>query len=158
MSVTLYVKDAPSHKEKVVCHCVEEARAFDGSKADPECWACEGTGEVQEDVYEGAQPLNMSNGNAVAILRLLGFEGDDLYCGQIELAEIPKVRRKIMALRASSGARSSAIRMPSDTQASPNACRVFESGLDDSYVLARLEGIEALLMQAQSLGTSVYWN
>ena len=164
MSVTFSVRDAPSHKEQVACFCDYDGVFSQG------CYACKGTGLREERVPDGEPTLNLANGNAGAILRLLGIEGEDCYAGEIEASGIPAVRRRIFVLRNRQDDRSSATRDTVEergpTRAGVNedglACittgpRMISFGIDDEYVLEKLNRLDALLAEAQRLGTALLW-
>ena len=165
MSVTLSVRNAPSHIEKVECFCTQDGVAEVG------CFYCNGTAVRDEEVSDGVQPLNMSNMNAGAVLSLLGFHGEAIYGGEIETADIPAIRHKILILRNAEWARSTAVRSPFEERGAARATvnadgmatistgpRVISCGIDDEYVLEKLERIDALLAEAQKLSSSVTWS
>lgn len=141
MSVSFHCPDAPVRTVIRPCD-------LDGCTPDERCGYCE-DGVLVEVVRELPE-INLANANARAMLRLLGLE-DEYLGGQLAPGAIPAVRQRILRLRNSARARSSAVRLAVDDG------RVHEGGLSDDSVLDRLERLDELLAEAQRRGWSVAW-
>lgn len=101
---------------------------------------------------EGDDEINMSNANALAIMRAAGIEPD--YCGTIQVGSIPNVLQSIM--RRVNGDVSRYTRETVDEQG-PGQARMISMGIDEDYVVNRLRQLQGLLMRARSAGQDVNW-
>jgi hypothetical protein len=111
---------------------------------------------MQERVSD-APELNLNNGNAAIVIRVLGLSQDpqDMW-GRLVPEMIPSVRRRIMYLRNRPLALAPHTRDDSDT-CRPGQCRVICGGIDVQAILDRLERLDAVLAWAQQHNSEVRW-
>lgn len=97
--------------------------------------------------------VNVANGNAVALLGLLGL-GAELQ-GEVSL---PEARRAVIRARATFERRAGGFtRDPADVKR-PGHARVIVAGIDDNYLQRRLDDFDRLVMfVAEDGAVSVYW-
>lgn len=101
--------------------------------------------------YEHPDHLNLNNGNAAALIRLLGFE--DGPSGEVTM---PEARRGIIRARNTSKA-SDYTRAP-ESERGRRGCRVISGGLDLDGLMSRLERFESFVDVMERMGaTSIYW-
>lgn len=161
MSVTFWCPEAP--RKQVPCEFCADwlARGWivEGERCDP---FCTGTTEASE-----APEVNMGNGNAAAILSLLGFVPE---CGG-EVADLADLRRRIM--RARNADRSYLVVEPSETPGGDAGVQIIEDGNvlriqrmgartisfgnTDEQTLRRLEALDRLAAWAQINHLQVTW-
>ena len=141
MSVTFYSECTKT--KKVPCD-------FLGQWHEDHC-GCDGIQEVPV-----APEFNITNTNAKALLCLVGFP-DDSYLGQeLECSEIPKVLQRIMVLLATPGALTAAVR-ETDVEVREDGARLVRFGIDEDYIVDRLERLRALLVYSSKEGVGVGW-
>lgn len=75
MSITFYVNNDEPVVSTYECMCI------DNGHASADCPECHGTGVVT--FTNGRHELNMANGNAIYMLRMLGIDDDGSYCGTL---------------------------------------------------------------------------
>lgn len=97
--------------------------------------------------------VNIANGNAVALLGLLGL-GDELQ-GEVSL---PEARRAVIRARALFDRRAVGLtRGLADTKG-PGHARVIVAGIDDNYLWRRLADFDRFVMFVAEKGAvSIYW-
>ncbi len=97
--------------------------------------------------------VNVANGNAVALLGLLGL-GDELQ-GEVSL---PEARRAVIRARATFDRRAGSFtREPVDMKRSGHV-RVIVAGIDDNYLQRRLADFDRFVMFVADKGAvSIYW-
>jgi hypothetical protein len=163
MSVTFCCMDAP--RKQVPCQFCDEPWADfpegngKGGKCDAYC-----TGFTSESV---APEVNFANGNAIALLRLLGWtDEDDYLSGSCDGATM---RQRI--LKARNGNRDSAVReayeqKPKHTivkdergllRIERSGPRIISFGNTDEQTLQRLAWLEALAVWAQDNEHEISW-
>ena len=142
MSVTFTCPEAPRRTTRRPCD-------FDGCCPSSRCGYCRDG--VEEVVTDSLPFVNLANGNAKALLRLLGLDAHDLYGQLAVVKDIAGVRQRITRLRNSVTARSAAVREPRQEP------RIIDVGLSDDGILERLERLDTLLAVAQQHGWSVSW-
>lgn len=165
MSMDIWVPDASRHKKEVECFFC------DGTGKDHEypCGLCDGAGTRMVDVSD-APEYNLSNSNASAIMRLLGFEDSEAWT--IDANQLPEVRRKIIRLLNVPGELERGVRSPSDTQHTSReryrdpetglqsirpvaGPRMIDYGIDTEYLKRRLNNFLEVIEYAQKHGSEV---
>lgn len=123
-------------------------------------------GRTHPGWVEGTQEVNWNNGNAVVMLGLMGFSGNELMYGQEGL---PEMRRALMLARArvESGRAEQMTREDRIVFGPPRAqddgtmnlrpIRLMEQGLDIEGIKTRLEQFSAYLDEAAKLGADEIW-
>jgi len=163
MSVTFSAIGAPETSNMVPCY-------MDGCSALTRCGYCKDG--LLDEPLESIPSLNLANGNARAILSLVGLE-DEFLSGGLEVEGIAPIRQRIFVLRNSEKRRAAAIREPEDKQEAilemsggavegvqtlyRMSPRMITAGLDDDGILDRLERLDELLAAAQAGGFGVSW-
>lgn len=152
MSVNFWTPNAPQRVEHFDCLCVD----FVTEVADPECPYCRGSGKTACEQRQGE--FNMSNANSRALLSLLNLDPVE---GELEVSDIPLVRRLIVRLRGSprrrSAALSESIQETGVMCANQGGATLIIPGRSDDYVLRRLEDFDRLLQIAQETNGPVFW-
>ncbi len=99
--------------------------------------------------------LNMANGNARNVLEFLGLDPGDGPSGEVSLVE---ARRAVIRARATFGRRAPTfIRPPTDTRR-PGRARVIVAGIDEDYLVRRLDDFERFLAAVATKGAiSIRW-
>ena len=133
MSVSFWCPEAPT---EMVHHEYDDGEAWD-----EEVSPCE---------------FNLSNINAAAILRTLGFQDDDLYMGQILPNEIPTVRRWIVKALSVEG-RLSLYAREEEHHTGRGGASLHIAGLDVAGICDRLASFDKLLAYAQTHNYKVSW-
>lgn len=148
MSVTFTADKAKVHYEKIPCD-------FPGCTEGNRCGYCDDG--VEHRRVSDAPELNLANGNAAAICRMLSMPDEGGY-GYIDATVVPMVRETILgALNARS------MRRPLDrathAYGGPGTghCRVIEVGNDDDSTMRRLMDLDAVLAWAEENQSAVSW-
>ena len=132
---------------------VDKACDFPGCCEEERCGSCQ-EGIMQERVSD-APELNLNNGNAAIVIRVLGLDPPDMW-GKLATEQLPAIRRRIMYLRNRPLALASYARETADTRR-PGQCRVVCGGIDAQVILDRLERLDAVLAWAQERNSEVLW-
>jgi len=135
---------------------------------DPNCRVCKGRGTVElADLVPDAPEMNLSNANAMAIMRLAGFPVD--YGGGIDNRDIPRHLRSITRVLNDARARATEVREDVedrgpvrvvDQEGVPTITRgpkVYDFGRDDEYLVLRLQKLAEILKYAMETGNDVGW-
>jgi hypothetical protein len=97
--------------------------------------------------------MNIANGNAIALLGLLGL-GDELH-GEVSL---PEARRAVIRARATFDRRAGEFKREPADMMRPGQARVIVAGIDDNYLRRRLADFERfLLFVAEEAAVVAYW-
>lgn len=166
MSIDFFVTDGKSERVPVPCGGIQ----YEECSSERRCGFCT-DGTTEEEVYQFA-PINFNNSSALALIGILGLD-DTECCGSVPAEEVATLRQRIMVLRNSPQRRSPAHReggnqtrferavetegnvsFITERQVGPT---VIMGGLDDAAVLQRLNRLDTLFEQAQSIGSGVHW-
>lgn len=101
-----------------------------------------------------APSCNFANGNAAAILKLVGLKVDSW--GDIDVSVVPMVRTTILGLLNSERSRRHLVREPQTSQA-PGHAKLIDFGNGDDQTMRRLMDLDALLAYAEEHGYTVSW-
>jgi len=152
MSITFYPDNDWSMVERSCDYC-PEAKCSPGNPdpehADPWC-----TGSIREP---GVPTCNFANGNATALLRLIGVKSPGP-CGEITGALVPEIQRGVIAAR-----NSRKRRLPHDADAydvggpGTGHCRVISFGNTDDQTMRRLDYFQEFLDYCKAQGCGFYW-
>lgn len=158
MSVTFWCPQAPSRTELVPCD-------YPGCDEGNRCGYCrDGFDNVR--ISEGPE-VNVTGGNALNILRLLGQTAEEW--GGWKVEEMPAVRRAILLAKAQDKDREALVREASESQGTKigkndqgvteiqRTCKVIDFGNTDEQTLRRLDNLEALLVYAQANQMEINW-
>lgn len=97
--------------------------------------------------------MNIANGNAVAVLTLLGL-GDEPQ-GEVSL---PEARRAAIRARATFDRRADSFTRDLADLKRPGHARVIVAGIDDNYLRRRLNDFDRFLLHvAEEEAVAVYW-
>lgn len=153
MSVSFYI-NTPSKVETVVCdnpwHGDEGYSVGTGGFR---C-GCDDSGMLTRHVYD-VEPLNFSNANAAAVIRLLNLE-DDRGCGSLSSEEVPSVLRRCLLIINSERTRSQETEDPYE-EGGIDSARVISFGRNDDYIIRRVSEIRDLLVEAIRVNTGIVW-
>ncbi len=101
--------------------------------------------------------INMANGNARAMLVLMGLPADDC-CGEVSVKELPAVFRAMIKAQNTAGGRRDATEDPYKSGGpGTGQCRVVSMGRDDSYITRRLNDLMELAHYCQENDCGFYW-
>jgi len=145
MSITFY----PDYEYKMVKRPCTYCKVCDAeTNEDPYC-----TG-YRED--PDCPTINMANGNAYAIMELLGCNLD--YSGHVKVEDLPRIQRAIIKARNVASVRTGATAEPYESGGpGTGQCRVVYCGRDDYYVSRRLSEFQELVEHCQEKGCGFYW-
>lgn len=160
MSITFAIIDGPVVQKKERCFTCEQIRDFaeiDGEQV-PE-WGCCGRGcngwlEYDEPQYN----LNVNNGNAASIFKVLGIPRNEYDYGERPANAVGDFRLAIASAMESPDYRSSGVRKPTQSKDPYRGPRFFSGGLDDQGIVDRLEKLNEICMKAQELGKGIRWS
>lgn len=146
MSVTFSVGDAVVKYEDRPCD-------FPGCVAENRCGYCQ---DGVESVRASDTPeCNFANGNATALLRLLGLPADA--CGDVAAKDVPAVLRRCLAAINVRGSRAHLLSEPYTERGTRGATAYFGGNTDDQ-TLSRLTRMAELLMWASQNGKGMSWS
>ena len=157
MSTTFFAPEAPARTVEVPCD-------FPNCLPDNRCGYCQDG--IEHVRVTDLPEVNMAEGNAADILKLLGLPNDD--CGVWEVPEMADIRQRILRVRAT-GETSQLNREASDSQGTrvvrnedglpeiQKTCRAVDFGNTDAQTLRRLGALEELLVAAQKAQLRVCW-
>jgi hypothetical protein len=112
---------------------------------------CDGT-----QVVPVAPEFNLTNTNARAILWLTGLSTDEYLYGELACSEIPRMLQRIMVLLATPGALTAAVR-ETEVEVAESGARLIRFGIDEDYLIDRLERLRALLVYSSKEGVGIHW-
>jgi len=144
MSITFYPSNDWQMKEIPCTYC----KVCD-MDSDPFC-----TGVIREP---DCPNINMANGNAYAMLALLGLPTDDC-CGDVTAENLPSVLRAIIKAQNVSARRQDATATPYESGGpGTGQCRVVYCGRDEDYISMRLRELMTLAQHCQENDCGFYW-
>lgn len=156
MSITFW---CPAESEVILsrykCDC-HHGEGGGGGGGDPSCYWCQGSGVVEIKGTE--HEVNMANGNAMALLRLVDPERgeEEEYWGEFTTERLPSViRHTIRALNLRRIACKEVIETVETTGC--YGATLIQVGRGEEYITERLRQLLALFQQAQQLQSSVVW-
>lgn len=101
--------------------------------------------------------FNMANGNACAMLALLGLPVDEC-CGEVAAKDIPNVIRAIIKAQNVSARRQEAMEGPYEAGGpGTGQCHVISFGRDEEYVSRQLRNLMELAQHCQKKACGFYW-
>lgn len=144
MSVTFYPANDWQMKEIpcTVCRvCEKELDPFcTGFRSEPDC-----------------PHINMANGNAMAILDLIGLPVDEC-CGEVDAKDLPRTMRAIIKAQNVEARRQGITELPYESGGPGTGhCRVVYGGRSEGYVMARLQDLMGLAKHCQDNDCGFYW-
>ena len=147
MSITFYPNKEWKMVENPCDICGDNCDA--GSDGNPYC-----TGTRPEP---DCPTINMANGNAYAMLALLGLPTDEC-CGEVSANDLPRVMRAIIRARNVSARRTSATADPYESGGpGTGQCRMVYGGRNEEYVARRLDDLMGFVQHCQNEGCGFYW-
>ncbi len=106
--------------------------------------------------YEHPAHLNFNNGNARAVLGLLGLPNDECLMGECTM---PEARRAIMQAKARFERRAPEHTRESYEEKRPGRARVISGGLDEEGLRSRIERFEEFVDTMARMGAeTLYWS
>lgn len=112
----------------------------------------------------GKECMNMANGNAFAILSLVGITGEDVYYGDLAVDSIPEMQRRALRALNQEDAVDSATSestVESRTRVEGDSIvrgpTVYTMGRDAEYVRRRLTDFLQMLKEAQAENSGIHW-
>lgn len=153
MSVTFRCPDAPREYIRVPCSSPDMGLVC---REGDRCGYCD---DGFEEVVETDDPsANLSNVNAAALVRALGFGVyGDWTCGSIPHAMVPDALRRILRAVNTDGV-AEAYARPADVGVGAMGARCIDPGDDADDFIERIERVRAVLVYAAEHGYGVAWD
>lgn len=126
------------------CQCVYDGEAY------PRCISCKGTGK--DTVVETPFEVNLANGNAWALLEMLGINPD--HCGS---EEPQKFLDGVDFVRSLNNCGIEPLVTPNHQETGENGCRLIQCGRTPDQVAGYLDRITHVAAEAESRGVLVTW-
>ena len=117
------------------------------------------SGNESQNIPCDAPEINMSNSNAIAILKIISngtIARDDLYYGTWEKSELPSIAQRLIWLLNTNSDAESVCKTPF-IQESLTGPTVYYSGRSIEYIRTRLEQIQTMVIYASENNFSICW-